>query len=268
VTTLAPKLHLVSGGGGNVAILEGPDGLLLIDSGLPTAAAGIAAEAGKISKAPVTRLINTHWHFDHVGGNPTFGKTGAKILAHENAKGRMSTRQTIAFFQRSFDPIAPEGLPAETFKDQGQLTHGADALHYRYLPPAHTDGDATIHFQNANVYHSGDLLFFGIYPFIDYSTGGSLAGMAANAERIQKAIDDKTKVIPGHGPVGTKADVKEYGEMLSACLESISSLIRAGKTLEQVQAAEPTKRFDAKWGGGNLKAPQWVAMNYAGMKQA
>lgn len=268
VTTLGPKLHVLAGAGGNIVILEGPEGLLLIDSGVPEAAAGVAAEAGKISKSPVARLINTHWHFDHVGGNATFGKSGARILAHENTKGRMSTRQTIAFFQRSFDPVAPEGLPAETFKDHGQLKHGADALHYRYLPPAHTDGDTTIHFQNANVYHGGDLLFFGLYPFIDYSSGGSLAGMAANAERIQKAIDDRTKVVPGHGPVGGRKDVREFGDMLSACLESISRLIREGKTLEQVQAAGPTRRFDAKWGGGMLKPAEWVAMNYAGMRQA
>lgn len=267
VTTLAPKLHLLAGAGGNIAILEGPDGLLMIDCGVPEATAGILAETGKIAKSPITHLINTHWHYDHTGGNTAIGKAGARILAHDNTRAHLAVKTTIAFFQRSFEALPAEGLPAETFKDQSRLKHGADSLHCVYLPPAHTDGDITVHFQNANVYHGGDLLFFGMYPFIDYSTGGSLTGMVANAERISKAVDDKMKVIPGHGPVGGKQDVKEYATMLAACLESMQKLIQSGKTLEQVQAAQPTKVFDAKWGNGFLKPEQFVALNYTGMKK-
>lgn len=267
VTSLGPKVHLLAGAGGNIAILEGEDGLLMIDSGLPDETAAILAEASRITTAPVKRLINTHWHFDHTGGNAFLGKQGTVILAHENTRTHLSTKTTIAFFQRSFDPLPAEGLPARTFKDHAEIKHGAEVLHCRYLPPAHTDGDITIHFQNANVYHGGDLLFFGTYPFIDYSTGGSLAGMAANAAAIEKAIDKTTKVIPGHGPLGGKSDVKEFLVMLEACHARLARLISSGKTLEQVQAAEPTREFDAKWGHGAMKAQQWVAMNFAGMKR-
>lgn len=233
----------------------------------------LAAQQGALQvttlapKPPITRLINTHWHYDHTGGNTAIGKAGAKILAHVNTRAHLSVKTTTAFLQRSFDALPAEGLPTGTLKEQGRLKHGADSLHYLHLPPAHTDGDITVHFQSAKLLHGGDLLFFGMYPFIDYSTGGSLTGMAANAERISKSVDDKTKVIPGHGPVGGKQDVKEFATMLAACLESMQRLIRSGKTLEQVQAAQPTKAFDAKWGAGFLKPEQFVALSYAGMKK-
>ncbi len=265
VSPLADKLHLLTGAGGNIAILEGPDGLLLIDSGLGEATEGILGATGKIGKGKVTRLINTHWHHDHTGSNTRIGKNGGKILAHQNVRTRLSAKQTIAFFNRTFDPLPAEGQPAETFTDKGELKHSGETVSYAWLPPAHTDGDTVIHFQNANVFHGGDLLFNGMYPFIDYWTGGSLAGMAANAERIGKLVDSQTRIIPGHGPVARKQDVKEYGDMLAGCLETMTKLVKGDKTVEQIQAAQPFKAYDEKWGKGFMKPEQWVAMNYAGM---
>ncbi len=174
----------------------------------------------------------------------------------------------MEFFKRKVDPLDPAGLPVETFKDKGKIKFGGESAEYHHLQPAHTDGDSIIHFHNSNVFHGGDLLFSGMYPFIDYSSDGSLAGMAANAEHIHKAVADDTIIIPGHGPVEKRSDVKEFADMLSGSLEIFQKQIAAGKTLEQLQAEKPFAQYDAKWGGGFMKPEAWIAMNYAGMKKA
>jgi glyoxylase-like metal-dependent hydrolase (beta-lactamase superfamily II) len=265
VTPLRDKLHLLSGAGGNIMIQEGPEGLLLIDSGLSTATAGILAETAKIGNGKVTLLFNTHWHTDHTGSNVALGKQGVKIIAQENVRTRLAKGQYMEFFQRQVDPMAPEGLPGQTFRDKGKIKFGGETAHYEYLPPAHTDGDSVLHFQNANVFHGGDLLFNGLYPFIDYGSAGSLAGMAANAERILKMVDDDTIIIPGHGPIAKKGDVKEFADMLSGSLEIFTAQIKAGKSLAQIQADKPFKVYDEKWGKMMIKPDQWIALNYSGM---
>ena len=183
---------------------------------------------------------------------------------HENVLKRLSTPQRNAFFDREVPALAPEGRPKVTFSDSGELSHGGEKVTYRYLPPAHTDGDTGVHFANANVYHAGDLFFNGMYPFIDYSAGGSVEGMVSNAARMMKAVDGKTKIIPGHGPMAAKADLHSYYEMLAGVNEKVSKLVSAGKTLEQTQAAEPTKSYDETWGKGFLKPADFVRMLYAG----
>ena len=261
---LGDKLTLLTGAGGNIAILQGEDGLLLIDSGLPQAAEAVDSKARSVGPSPIRVLINTHHHFDHVGGNVRLGRAGARIIAHENVLKRLSTPQKNAFLNREFPALAPEGRPVVTFSSGGELRHGGEKVVYRYLPPAHTDGDSTIHFQNANVYHAGDLLFNGMYPFIDYSAGGSIEGMVGAADRIIEAVDGKTKIIPGHGPMAVRDDVRAWRAMLAGVNEQVTRLFNAGKTLEQAQAAEPAKVWDEKWGKGFLKGPDFVRMLYAG----
>jgi cyclase len=265
VTLLRDKLHLLSGAGGNIVIQESADGLMLVDSGLSNFTPGILAETAKIGNGQVTLLFNTHWHTDHTGSNVALGKKGVKIMAHENVRTRLAKGQYMEFFKRQVDPMAPEGLPAQTFRDKGKIKFGGETAHYEYLPPAHTDGDSVLHFQNANVFHGGDLLFNGLYPFIDYGSAGSLAGMAADAERILKMVDDDTIIVPGHGPVAKKSDVKEFAEMLSGSLDIFTAQIKAGKTLEQLQADKPLKAYDEKWGKMMIKPDQWIALNYSGM---
>jgi len=265
VTSLGGGLHVLSGAGGNIAILEGVDGLLLVDSGLPATVEAVLAETGKVGKGRITRLINTHYHFDHTGGNVRMGTDGAKLLAHASVRARLSTKQTNTFLNRAFEPLDAAGLPAETFTDPGHLTHGGERLEYRCLPPAHTDGDTVIVFANANVHHAGDLYFHGTYPFIDYSVGGSLAGMAADAESIWKSADRASRIIPGHGPMSDKEELKSYADMLAASLEIMNKQLQAGKTLEQMLAARPFQAYDEKWGKGLMNAEQWIKLNYAGM---
>ena len=267
VTPLRDKLYLLSGGGGNIVVQEGPDGLLMVDSGLATSTADILAQTDKIGKGRITTLFNTHWHTDHTGSNVILGQKGANIIAQENVKTRLAKGQYMEFFKRQVDPMDPAGLPAETFRDKGKLKFAGETAHYEHLEPAHTDGDSIIHFHNANVFHGGDLLFNGMYPFIDYGSAGSLAGMAANAERILKMVEDSTIIVPGHGPVGKKSDVKEYADMLAGSLDIFTKQIKAGKTVDQMQADKPFKAYDEKWGKGFMKPESWIAMNYAGMKK-
>jgi glyoxylase-like metal-dependent hydrolase (beta-lactamase superfamily II) len=262
--SLGDKLNLLSGDGGNIAVLQGEDGLLLVDSGLAPNAEAMETKAKSVSQKPITVLINTHFHFDHVGGNERLGREGARIIAHENVLKRVSTMQKNIFFNREVPPLAPEGRPRTTFSKAGKLTHGGEKITYQYLPPAHTDGDTTVHFGNANVYHAGDLFFNGLYPFIDYGAGGSIEGMVASADRMIKAVNGQTKIIPGHGPLGTLEDLRSYRSMLADVNQRVSKLVKEGKTLEQVQAAEPTKTYDDKWGKGFLKPADFVRMLYAG----
>ena len=262
--TIGPKLTLLSGAGGNIAILQGEDGLLLVDSGLPQTAEAVDQRARSVGPASITVLINTHFHFDHVGANERLGREGVRIIAHDNVLKRLSTPQRNAFFDREMPALAPEGRPKQTFADHGELAHAGEKLVYRYLPPAHTDGDTTVHFQNANVYHACDLFFNGMYPFIDYSAGGSIEGMVVDADRMIKAVDRKTKIIPGHGPMASLDDLRAYHAMLGDVNERVSKLVRDGKTLEEMQAAQPTKSYDEKWGKGFLKTADFVRMLYAG----
>ena len=261
---LTDKLTLLTGDGGNIAILQGADGLLLIDSGYERNSEAMDKKARSVGPAPIQVLINTHHHGDHVGGNERLGREGVRIMAHENVLKRVSTPQKMAFFNREVPALAPEGRPAVTFSGGGELTHGGEKVVYRHVAPAHTDGDATVHFQNANVYHTGDLMFNGMYPFIDYSAGGSIEGMIAAADRMIEAVDGKTKIIPGHGPMAVRDDVRAFRSMLAQVNERVSGLIKAGKTIDQVLAAEPTKAWDEKWGKGFLKSSDFVRILYAG----
>lgn len=268
ISSIGEKLVLLTGAGGNITVLKGGDGLLLVDSGLAQMAEAVEKQARSGGSLSITLLINTHHHFDHVGGNERLGRAGARIIAHENVLKRLSTPQRIALFNREMPALPPEGRPKTTFSDSGALTHGGEKVAYRHLPPAHTDGDTTIHFENANVYHAGDLFFNGMYPFIDYSAGGSIEGMVAAADRMIKAVDQKTKVIPGHGPMGTRDDLRAYGAMLADVNERVSKLVREGKTLAESQAAEPTKSYDEKWGKAGLQPAEFVRMLHAGKTSA
>ncbi len=261
---IGERVTLLSGAGGNIAILQGKDGLLLVDSGLPQTAEVVDTKARSVAAVPITILINTHFHFDHVGGNERLGRAGVRIIAHDNVLKRLSTPQKNAFMKMEAPALAPEGRPKTTFSDAGQLTHNGEKIAYKYLPPAHTDGDTTVHFANANVYHAGDLFFNGMYPFIDYSAGGNIEGMVTGADRMIEAVDAKTKIIPGHGPMATLEDLRGYRDMLADVNEKVSKLVRSGQTLEQIQAAEPTKAYDDKWGKGFLKPADFVRMLYAG----
>ena len=262
-TSLGDKLNLISGLGGNIAVLGGPDGTLVIDSGLANVTARMQEETEKAG--PVALLVNTHWHFDHTGGNETLAKGGARIVAHENCRKRMSTEQFVEPMNRTLPASSPGALPAVTITNPTTLHVNGEEIRLIPVPPAHTDTDLIIHFRNADLIHAGDLYFNGGYPFIDYSTRGRLDGYVAAIHEIAAIVGPKTRIIPGHGPLASPEDLKGYLEFLETMLERFSKLKAEGKTVDEVIAAAPSKDFDEKLGKAFMKPEQFVRITYTGL---
>ncbi len=264
LTPLSDGFHVLMGAGGNITILDTREGLLSVDSGLPDTAGAVLAEVKSVAAIPVKVLIDTHWHYDHVGGNEAFGKTGAEIVAHVNTLKRVSTRQHMVFMNRDVEPLAAIGLPKKTFTTQQKMTFGLETMEIVHHPPSHTDGDTTVFFPKPNILATGDLLFNGAYPFIDYSSGGSIEGMIQSSAVILKMADAQTKIVPGHGALATRADVQKFHDVLADVNEAVSALVKQGKTVDEVVAAGPSKKYDAEFGNGFLKGDQFVKMLYQG----
>jgi glyoxylase-like metal-dependent hydrolase (beta-lactamase superfamily II) len=262
---LASGLHMLSGPGGNIAVILGADGAAVIDSGVPPRAASIQAAIAELGGRRIPFLLNTHWHFDHVGGNEAFAKSGAVIVAHHNVRKRMAVEQSIAFMNMKMPPSPPRALPVITFGDTGTLHHGDTLIEATYIPDAHTDTDAAYRLPQADVLHAGDLFFNGFYPFIDYSTGGTLDGLVVGLDRVLGMVGPQTQVIPGHGPLARKPELRAFRDMLAEVRDRINPLVQSGKSLEEVIAAKPTRELDEKWAKGFLTGDRFVTMLYQGI---
>jgi glyoxylase-like metal-dependent hydrolase (beta-lactamase superfamily II) len=262
---LRGNVSVLMGSGGNIAVLPGPEGKVLVDSGISTSQPHIQEALAAISADPIQHLINTHWHYDHTDGNLWIHAAGATIIAQEKTRQRLSAPQTIALFHATF-PAKPSGaLPALLFTDEHTLRTNDTALHLEHYDPAHTDTDISVHFTDADVLHTGDTWFNGVYPFIDYSTGGHIDGMIRATKRTLETGTTSTIVIPGHGPIGNKQDVAASLEMLSATREKIAGLKKQGKTIDEVIAAKPTATFDDKWGKGFTTPEMFTRFVYQGV---
>jgi cyclase len=259
---VAEGVYMLKGAGGNIGVSVGADGVFLIDDQYAPLTPKIKAALAGLSDKPIRFVLNTHWHGDHTGGNENLGSSGVLIVAHENVRKRMSTEQFIEAFGSKVPAAAAVALPVVTFTDAVTFHFNGEEIHGFHVPPAHTDGDSVVHFRKANVLHGGDTFFNGIYPFIDLSSGGSVAGVIGAADRMLALAGEGTKIIPGHGPLATKADLKAYRDMLAAVSGRVAAQVKAGKTLEEVTASAPTAEFDAKWGNGFLKAGPFVAIVY------
>jgi cyclase len=260
---VAEGLYMLQGAGGNIAVSVGEDAVFLVDDQYAPLTPKIKAAVAALTDKPIKFLVNTHWHGDHTGGNENLGSGGTLIVAHDNVRRRMSTEQFNAFFN-SKTPAAPKAaLPVVTFAESVRFHINGEEIHAFHVPPAHTDGDSIVHFTRANVLHTGDLFFNGLYPFIDVASGGGIDGMIAAADKMLAMVKDDTRIVPGHGPLASKADLKTYREMLVGVRDAIRPLVDAGKTSAEVVTAKPTAAFDAKWGGGFFKPEQFVALVYA-----
>ena len=266
ITPVAGHVHVLTGPGGNIGVLPGKDGVLLVDNGVPGRTKDIADGVTSASQQPITIVVNTHWHGDHTGGNEYIAKAGGRIIAHQNCRQRLAHDQFIDFFQRKVAASPMGALPVATFNDQATLYHGDESLVMTSVAPAHTDGDIFIHFQNANVLHAGDLFFANIYPFIDYSTRGWIGGMVQAADKMLATIDAQTKIIPGHGgPIAIRDDLKAARDMMATVGERIGMSIKAGHSLEETVASKPTKEFDSKFGKGFFGPDKFAELVYKGL---
>jgi cyclase len=263
---VAKGIYMLTGEGGNLGLSVGEDGGFLIDDQYAPLTGKILAAVKELTAEPVRFVANTHYHGDHTGGNENMGEAGALIVAHENVRRRMATGTFMEAFNRQVDPAPPGALPVVTFTDAASFHWNGEEIRIFFVGPAHTDGDSIIHFVNADVFHMGDTLFNGMYPFIDVSAGGRIDGLIAAADRVLAVTTEKTRLIPGHGPLANKADLQAYRDMLAEARDRVAKLRAEGKTKEQVVAAKPTAGLDEKWGGGFMQPDVWVGLVYDSMK--
>jgi cyclase len=263
---VADGIFMLTGRGGNLGLSVGEDGAFLIDDQYAPLTTKILAAIGKLTPDPVRFVVNTHWHGDHTGGNENMGEAGALIVAHENVRRRMAAGTFMEAVNRRVEPAPPDALPVVTFNDAVTFHWNGDEIRVFFVGPAHTDGDVIIHFVKADVFHLGDTLFNGMYPFIDVSSGGRIDGMIAAADRVLKVAGDGTRLIPGHGPLARKADLQASRDMLARVRDRVARLKADGKTKEQVIAAKPTADLDEKWGGGFMEPDVWVGLVYDSME--
>jgi cyclase len=265
---VAGSVHMLTGAGGNLAVSIGEDAAFLVDDQFAPLSARIKAAIAKISQKPVRFVLNTHWHGDHTGGNESFGRAGSVIVAHENVRRRMSEDQFSEFSKTTIPKSPKAALPVVTFTSDVVFHLNGDEIHAFHVPAAHTDGDTVVHFRRADVMHLGDVFFNKLYPFIDTGSGGSVSGTIAALDKVLAIATDATRIIPGHGPMATRADLQAYRQMLATVSARVQAQVRDGKTMQEAMAAKPTAEFDDVWGKGFLKPEQFVAMVFDDLKRA
>lgn len=260
------SIYVLFGAGGNIGVSVGDDGVFLIDDQFAPLSEKIIAAIREISDKPIRFVINTHWHGDHTGGNENLGREGATIVAHENVRKRLSSEQSIPAFNRTYEP-APEGaLPQVTYADGVTLHLNGEHAKVMHQPNAHTDGDSIIHFQEANVIHTGDLFFNGFFPFIDAWSGGSIDGVIAAVDKMLAIADDNTKIIPGHGPLASRTDLVAYREMLQTVSDRVAQGISDGKSPGELVQSGTFSDIETAWGGGFLDTLKFIGIVYEGKK--
>src|SRR5580698_5946842 len=266
VQNLRRNISVLLCAGGNIAVLTGPDGKLLVDAEIVTARANVEKALASINADPIKQLINTHWHFDHTGGNEWVHKAGASILAHENTRKHLSQATRVEGNFRYTFPAAPAGaIPSTVFKGEHTLHANNTTLKLKHYQPAHTDSDISVHFVEADILHTGDTFWSRDYPFIDYGTGGSIDGQIRAAEANIAAVTDKTIVIPGHGAIGGKADLVLFRDVLVEIRDKVAALKKQGKSLPDIVAAKPGAKYDAVWGNLFQNPSDFVALVYQGV---
>lgn len=259
---VAGNIYMLKGSGGNIGVIVGDDGVMIVDNQFAPLADKIKAAISKISDKAVKYVVNTHLHGDHVGGNEVFGAEGSIIIAHNNVRTRLSTDQFMVFHQQEI-PAKPEvAWPIVTFSEDVTYYFNDEEIMIHHSPPAHTDGDAVVYFKKANVIHMGDTFVRYGYPFIDISAGGSVTGMISNLDKVIAMINNDTKVIPGHGELATLADMIKFRDSLKGIVDDVKRGIEKGQSLDDIQSSEIANKYDKDLGGAFIKGKDFIMFIY------
>src|SRR6202140_1424561 len=268
---LADNVTMFDGPGGPVVALNGPDGKFVVDTFVAPAWPRLKEALDGLGNAPVKYVIDTHWHFDHTDNNAHLHAAGGTVLAHENTKKRMSEPHDLPVLYRGadgvlaglhFDPSPADALPQQTFAASYKLQANGETLALQHFAPAHTDTDIYVHFQQASVIQMGDTFSHGIYPYIDPDTGGTITGNIAACDKILSLAGNNTKIVPGHGPLGNKADLTKFRDMLVTARDRVQKLKSAGKSAQESVAEKPLADLDPVWGKGIINTDQFVQVDY------
>ncbi len=268
VVHVADSIYMLTGLGGNIGVSVGDDGVFLVDDQFAPLTDKILAAIATLTDKPVRFVVNTHFHGDHVGGNENLGKAGAIIVAHKNVRSRMSVEQFRESLGTTISASPPEVLPVITFNDELNFHWNGEQIRvfHDVSGHAHTDGDAIVHFVQANVFHMGDTYFNGMYPFIDVSSGGNVRGLVAVVDQVLRLSDEHSQFIPGHGPLSDRASLKAYRDMLVEVMRSVQDGIANGLSLEAIVAEKPTSAYDEEWAGGFIAPDALVGAIYKSLQ--
>ena len=264
-TDLGDGLYMLQGRGGNIGVLAGEDGVFVIDSQYADMAPGILNAIDAIAGTKPTYLVNTHWHGDHTGGNAILGENGATIIAHQGVRDRVTVDVTRDFFgQENTTPASPSAAwPVITFNDEMTLYLNGQTIRLIHAPDAHTDGDTFIYFEEADVLHTGDLMFSGMFPFVDVTSGGTFSGFAAASTAMGELAGEETRIIPGHGPLSTEADLAAILDMLNGTVTAVQVEVDAGKDIEAILDAAPLTPWVEDWAWAFINEARFTQLIHA-----
>jgi glyoxylase-like metal-dependent hydrolase (beta-lactamase superfamily II) len=261
-TDLGDGMFMLEGQGGNITVAVAKDGIIMVDSQYAALHDKIKAAIAAISNQPIRYVINTHFHGDHVGGNESFSRDGAIVIAEVNVKNRLATGTTNGLTGVKTPPATPAALPSKTYTGHFQIRLRGRVADLRHIENAHTDGDTYVWFKTANVLSTGDTFTQGRYPNIDFANGGNIKGMIAATDAYLKLANAKTRIVPGHGPLADKAALTEYRTMLITARDRMAKLVKDGKTEDEVVAAKPFADLDAKWAPTELASSNFIRVVY------
>ena len=262
---LRGNVSVLIGAGGNIAVLTGPDGKLLIDAGFAGARFKISSALASVSSDPIKHLVNTHWHFDHTDGNEWVHSGGAAIVAHTNTRKHLSTTTRVDGWNFTFSPAPRGAIPSEVFEDERTLNLNGTTIALKHFAPAHTDSDISVHFTDADIFHVADTFWNGYYPFIDYSTGGSIDGIIRATEENLAKVTDTMIVIPGHGAVADRSQLAFYCDLLVSTRDKVAVLKKQGRSLDDIVAAKLTAATDEEWGNGFRSSKDFIGDVFQGV---
>lgn len=265
VKPLRGNITVLMGSGGNITVLSSKEGKFLVDAGVSKSQEKLRAALDKIGPAPLKYVVNTHWHWDHTDGNAWMHKAGATIVAHRKTFKHLTETTHVDAWNWTFDPVPADARPTLLVDNEKAFSFAGTKIEVENFGDGHTDGDLWVYFKSADVLALGDTFWNGIYPYIDNEDGGSINGAIDWANKAVARTTDHTIVVPGHGPVGTRAQLVEFRDMLVTVRNNVAALKQQGKSLDEIIAAKPTAVFDAKWGNFVFNGAQFTKMVYAGL---